>query len=54
MARPSEATCIVAREIGAPVDVEAIEWRLLTNRETAGFDRVVELKWLTGIGRAGR
>lgn len=38
-----EATCIVAREIGAPDGIAAIEWRLLTNRETAGFEAVVEL-----------
>jgi hypothetical protein len=29
------ATCIVAREYGAPVGVKPIEWRLLTNRVTA-------------------
>lgn len=32
------ATCIVAREYGAPADVKPIEWRLLTNRVAAAAD----------------
>jgi hypothetical protein len=37
------ATCIVAREYGAPAGVKPIEWRLLTNRVAASAARVVEL-----------
>jgi Transposase Tn5 dimerisation domain/Transposase DNA-binding len=37
------ATCIVAREIGAPDDVKPIEWRLLTNRDAETDEAVVEL-----------
>lgn len=33
----------MAREVEAPVGVEAIEWRLLTNRETTTFEAVVEM-----------
>lgn len=36
-------TCIVAREIGAPAGVEAVEWRLLTNREASTQESVIEL-----------
>lgn len=38
-----EATCIIAREIDAPADVEPIEWRLLTNRSATTSDDVIEL-----------
>lgn len=37
------ATCIVAREIGAPAGTKPVEWRLLTNREAPTADDVVEL-----------
>lgn len=37
------ATCIVAREYDAPPGVKPIEWRLLTNREAATVEAVVEL-----------
>ena len=37
------ATCIIAREIDAPADVEPIEWRLLTNRSATTIDEVIEL-----------
>ncbi|OFA04242.1 hypothetical protein DUGA2_25140 [Duganella sp. HH101] len=37
------ATCVIAREIDAPDGVKPIEWRLLTNRETATPEAVVEL-----------
>nr|WP_281178489.1 IS4 family transposase [Thauera butanivorans] len=37
------ATCIVAREIGAPSGTKPIEWRLLTNREAPTAADVVEL-----------
>jgi hypothetical protein len=36
-------TCIVAREVGAPVDAKPVEWRLLTNREASTREQVVEL-----------
>lgn len=36
-------TCAIAREVGAPVGVKPVEWRLLTNRGVAGFEAVVEL-----------
>ena len=38
-----EATCLVAREVGAPAGVQPIEWRLLTNREVGTFEQAVEL-----------
>lgn len=38
-----EATCIVAREYGAPAGTKAIEWRLLTNRVAATAAAVAEL-----------
>ena len=38
-----EATCIIAREIDAPADVEPIEWRLLTNRSATTSEEVIEL-----------
>jgi Transposase Tn5 dimerisation domain len=37
------ATCVIAREIDAPDGVKPIEWRLLTNREIATPEAVVEL-----------
>jgi hypothetical protein len=37
------ATCIVAREYDAPAGVKPIEWRLLSNREAATTEAVVEL-----------
>lgn len=36
-------TCLVAREVDAPVGVKPVEWRLLTNREAATLDAAVEL-----------
>ncbi len=33
-----QATCIVAREVGAPAGVKPIEWRLSTNREAGSFE----------------
>jgi hypothetical protein len=38
-----EVTCIVAREIDPPAGVEAVEWRLLTNREASTPESVIEL-----------
>jgi hypothetical protein len=38
-----EATCIVAREHGAPAGTKPIEWRLLTNRIAASAAEVAEL-----------
>jgi hypothetical protein len=37
------ATCIVAREYGAPDSVKPIEWRLLTNRMATDAPAVSEL-----------
>jgi len=37
------ATCLIAREIDAPVGVEPIEWRLVTNRIATNVDEVIEL-----------
>lgn len=37
------ATCIVAREVGAPKGVKPIEWRLLTNRSAPTLEQAVEL-----------
>lgn len=37
------ATCVIAREIDAPDGVKPIEWRLLTNREAATSEAIVEL-----------
>lgn len=37
------ATCLVAREVGAPAGFEPIEWRLLTNREARTLEQAVEL-----------
>ena len=37
------ATCIVAREVGAPEGVKPLEWRLLTNREASTSEQVIEL-----------
>jgi hypothetical protein len=46
-----EATCIVAREVGAPQGVKPIEWRLLTNREAARFEAAAELiDWYRALG----
>ena len=38
-----KATCIIAREIDAPADVEPIESRLLTNRSATTSEEVIEL-----------
>jgi hypothetical protein len=38
-----EATCLVAREIGAPPGEKPVEWRLLTNRRADSLEAVVEL-----------
>jgi hypothetical protein len=38
-----EATCLVAREVGAPAGVPPVEWRLLSNREAGTFEQAVEL-----------
>ena len=65
---PVELTAILARETHPPAGVEAIEWRLITNRAAETFEEVAELigwyraRWLasrlrTGwrcIGRAGK
>lgn len=37
------ATCVVAREIGAPAGTKPVQWRLLTNREASTIADVVEL-----------
>lgn len=37
------ATCLVAREAGAPEGVDPVEWRLLTNREAATLYVAAEL-----------
>ena len=37
------ATCIVAREVGAPAGVKPIEWRLLTNRAATTADEIAQL-----------
>jgi len=37
------ATCLIAREIGAPEGCKPIEWRLLTNRRAETFEALVEL-----------
>ncbi|RJG11337.1 IS4 family transposase [Massilia cavernae] len=37
------ATCIVAREIGAPKGVKPVEWRLLTNRQASTVEQAIEL-----------
>lgn len=37
------ATCVVAREIGAPKGVKPIEWSLLTNRPAPTLEQAVEL-----------
>lgn len=37
------ATCIVAREIGAPEGVDPVEWRLLTNRAAPTIKALIEL-----------
>lgn len=37
------ATCLVAKEVNAPLGVEPIEWRLLTNREATTLEQAVEL-----------
>lgn len=37
------ATCVVAREVGAPAGATPVEWRLLTNRSAETPEAVVEL-----------
>lgn len=37
------ATCVVAREVGAPADVKPVEWRLLTNRAAPTLTQASEL-----------
>jgi hypothetical protein len=37
------ATCLVAREVGAPAGTKPIEWRLLTNRLVVSTDDAIEL-----------
>lgn len=36
-------TCVVAREVGAPIGVKPIEWRLLTNRIVTTQEQAIEL-----------
>ena len=36
-------TCVVARELGAPIGVKPIEWRLLTNRVVTTPEQAIEL-----------
>jgi hypothetical protein len=38
-----EITCLVAREVNAPKGVNAIEWRLITNRNAESFEAAAEL-----------
>jgi IS4 transposase len=38
-----DATCLIAKEMAAPPGVEAIEWRLLTNRPAERFEEAAEL-----------
>jgi hypothetical protein len=43
---PVDVTCILAREINPPKDVEAIEWMLLTNMKIKNFADVCEkISW---------
>jgi hypothetical protein len=37
------ASCIIAREVGAPAGVKPLEWRLLSNREVANFEQACQL-----------
>jgi IS4 transposase len=37
------ATCIVAREVDAPVGVKPLQWRLLTHREAVTIEAVAEI-----------
>lgn len=37
------ATCVVAREVGAPAGATPVEWRLLKNRTAQTPEAVVEL-----------
>jgi len=37
------ATCLIAREVGVPVGVKPVEWRLVCNRDAATFEEAVEL-----------
>ena len=37
------ATCLVAREFGAPAGVKPVEWRLLTNRTATTLQEAIEL-----------
>lgn len=41
--RSLAVTCLVAREVGAPVGIKPIEWRLLTNRAATTLDEAIEL-----------
>jgi hypothetical protein len=43
LAEDVEVTCIIAREIGAPEGVKALEWRLLTNREATDMATASQL-----------
>jgi hypothetical protein len=36
-------SCVIAREVGAPVGVPPVEWRLLTNRDVTTFEGATEL-----------
>jgi len=38
-----DATCLFAREIGAPEGVHSLEWRLLTNRRVTSLEEAAEL-----------
>lgn len=38
-----ELTCMIAREVDAPIGVAPLEWRLLSNREANDFNSVSEL-----------
>lgn len=37
------ASCIIAKEVGAPAGVKPLEWRLLSNREVATFEQACQL-----------
>jgi hypothetical protein len=37
------ATCLIAKEMAPPEGVKAVEWRLLTNRNTQTFEEAVQL-----------
>ena len=38
-----QVTCLIAREVGAPMDVKPVEWRLVCNREAKTFEEAAEL-----------